>query len=123
MRCCRTCPAAPVTVITNGLDVAHTLAAFPSVSLVMLGGLLHRDQMTLLGAMTEKNMADYHVDVMFAGAHGVHPLGRGDRRKPIAASYHHSMLKHTDALVVLADASKIGRQGPTRLAGIDQVTR
>ena len=111
-----------ITVITNGLGIAHTLSTFPSVSLVMLGGVLHREQMTLLGSMTEQNMADFHVDVMFAGAYGVHPRSGVTGSKPIAASYHHSMLKHTDALIVLADASKLGRNGPTRLAAIDQLS-
>jgi DeoR/GlpR family transcriptional regulator of sugar metabolism len=112
-----------ITVITNGLGIAHTLSTFPSVSLVMLGGVLHREQMSLLGSMTEQNMADFHVDVMFAGAYGVHPRSGVTGSKPIAASYHHSMLEHTDALVVLADGSKIGRNGPTRLAAINQVTK
>jgi DeoR/GlpR family transcriptional regulator of sugar metabolism len=111
-----------ITVITNGLGIAHTLSTFPSISLVMLGGVLHREQMSLLGSMTEQNMADFHVDVMFAGAYGVHPRNGVTGSKTIAASYHHSMLQHADALVVLADASKIGRNGPTRLATIDQLS-
>jgi DeoR/GlpR family transcriptional regulator of sugar metabolism len=112
-----------ITVVTNGLDIAHALAAHPGISLVMLGGVLHREQMTLLGAMTEQNMADFQVDLMFAGAYGVDPRAGVTGSKPIAASYHHSMLEHTEKLVVLADSSKLGRRGPTRLATVDQVDR
>jgi DeoR/GlpR family transcriptional regulator of sugar metabolism len=111
-----------ITVVTNGLDVGHTLAAFPDISLVMLGGVLHREQRSLLGPITEQNMADLHVDVMFAGAYGIHPDNGVTGSKVIAAGYHHTMLQHTDALVVLADASKLGRSGPTRLATVDQVS-
>jgi DeoR/GlpR family transcriptional regulator of sugar metabolism len=111
-----------ITVVTNGLGVGHTLAAFPDISLVMLGGVLHREQWSLLGPLTEQNMADLHVDVMFAGAYGIHPDNGVTGSKVIAAGYHHTMLQHTDALVVLADASKLGRSGPTRLASVDQVS-
>jgi DeoR/GlpR family transcriptional regulator of sugar metabolism len=110
-----------LTVVTNGLDVAHVVAGYPEITLVMLGGILHRDQMTLLGPMTEQNMADLHVDVMFAGAYGIAADVGVTGNKVIQAGHHHSMLRHADALVVLADASKFGRRGPTLLADIDQV--
>jgi DeoR/GlpR family transcriptional regulator of sugar metabolism len=110
-----------LTVVTNGLDVAHAVASYPEITLVMLGGILHRDQMTLLGPMTEQNMADLHVDIMFAGAYGIAADVGVTGNKVIQAGHHHSMLRHADALVVLADASKFGRRGPTLLADIDQV--
>lgn len=110
-----------LTVVTNGLDIGHTLAAEPDITVVMLGGVLHREQMTLLGPLTEQSMADLHVDALFAGAWGISPDVGVTGDKVIQAGYHHSMLQHTDSLVVLADASKFGRRGPTVLAGIDQV--
>ncbi len=110
-----------ITVVTNGLDVGHTLAAYPDITLVMLGGVLHRDQMTLLGPMSEQSMADLHVDVLFAGAWGIHPDIGVTGAKIIQAGYHHGMLRHADALVVLADATKFGRSGATLLAGIEDV--
>ncbi len=110
-----------VTVVTNGLNIGHRLAGQPDITLVMLGGVLNRDQMTLLGPMTEQNMADLHVDVMFAGAWGVTPEVGVTGHKVIQAGYHHSMLRHTDSLIVLADGSKFGRRGPTLLADVDQV--
>ena len=112
-----------ITVVTNGLDIGHALAGHADVELVMLGGVLNRDQMTLLGPMTEKNMADLHVDAMFAGAWGVTPEIGVTGSKVIAAAYHHSMLRRTDSLVVLADGSKFGRRGPTVLADVAQVER
>lgn len=110
-----------ITVVTNGLDTAHTLARFPEITVVMLGGVLNRTQNTLLGPMTEQNMKDLHVDVMFAGAWGVNAEAGVTGDKVIQAGYHHSMLKHADSLVVLADAAKFGRRGPTLLAGVEQV--
>jgi DeoR/GlpR family transcriptional regulator of sugar metabolism len=111
-----------LSVVTNGLDVATALAPHPQITLVLLGGVLHRDQMTLLGPMTAQNMADLHVDMLFAGAYGIHPDVGVTGAKVTQAGQHHSMLRHTESLVVLAGGEKFGRQGPTLLARIDQVT-
>ena len=41
-----------LTVVTNGLDIAHALRHAPDIALMVLGGYLHREQMTMLGPMT-----------------------------------------------------------------------
>ena len=110
-----------LTLVTNGLEIANGLKHAPDISLVMVGGYLHREQMTLLGPLTERAMADMHVDVIVAGAYGVHPVTGVTGAKIIQAGYHQSMLRHTDAVMVLADSSKLGRQGPTVLAPIEAV--
>ncbi len=110
-----------LTVVTNGLAIAQTLAPFPGVTVVVLGGVLHADQKSLFGPMTEQNLAEFHVDVLVAGAYGVHPAMGVSGTKVDQAGYHRSMLRHVDALHVLADASKLGRQGPVQLAELSQV--
>ncbi len=110
-----------LTVVTNGVEIAYELRHAPDVSLVVLGGLLHREQMTLLGPLTEGAMGDLHVDLIVAGAYGVDPQTGVTGAKIIAAGAHHGMLRHTDALMVLADATKLGRRGPTLLAATDRV--
>ncbi len=110
-----------LTVVTNGLEIAHGLRHAPHVSVVVLGGYLHREQMTLLGPMTLAAMASVHVDVMMAGAWGVDPDTGVTGNKISQAGDHDPMLRHTERLIVLADATKIGRRGPTLFAGMDRV--
>ena len=110
-----------LTVVTNGLEIAHGLRHAPNISLVVLGGYLHRDQMTLLGPMMETAMSALHVDVMLAGAWGVDAGTGVTGTKIIQAGNHEAMLRHTDRLVVLADATKLGRRGPTLLASMEHL--
>lgn len=110
-----------LTVVTNGLEVAHTLRHAPNIEIVLLGGVLHRDQMTLLGPLTERTMDELHVDLIVAGAYGVHPDVGVTGSKIIQAGYHRGMLRHADGLMVLADATKLGRRGPTLLAELGVV--
>lgn len=109
------------TVVTNGLHVANAVAAFDGISLVLVGGVLHRSQMTLLGPLAERSMADLHVQALFAGAYGIHADVGVTGEKIDQAGYHHAMLQHSDALIVLADADKLGRRGPSVLARFDQI--
>jgi DeoR/GlpR family transcriptional regulator of sugar metabolism len=110
-----------LTVVTNGLEIAHGLRHAPLISVVVVGGYLHREQMSLLGPMTLAAMSAVHVDVMMAGAWGVDPDTGVTGNKISQAGDHDPMLRHTDRLVVLADATKIGRRGPTLFAGMDRV--
>lgn len=110
-----------LTVVTNGLEIAAGLKDAEQVTLVLLGGYLHREQMTLLGPMTESSMGDLHVDVMVGGAWGIDPRAGITGAKIVQAGYHHRMLDRTQRLVVLADHTKFGRVGPTVLAALDQV--
>ncbi len=110
-----------LTVVTNGLDVALHLRDAPDITLVVLGGYLHRDQMTLLGPMTDAAMGDLHVDAIIAGAWGVDVEPGVTGNKIVQAGPHHAMLNHADRLIVVADASKLGRRGTTVFAPIERV--
>ena len=110
-----------ITVVTNALRVAAALQDYPTVSVVMLGGLLNREHMTFLGPMSEQSMDNLHVDVIFAGAWGIDAEAGVTGTKIVQAGYHHSALRHTRKLVVLADATKCGRRGSTVLAAPAQV--
>ncbi len=111
----------PLTVVTNGLEIAYRLRHAPLITLVVLGGYLHREQLTLLGPMTDAAMGELHVDTLIAGAWGVDAEPGITGNKIIQAGPHHAMLNHADRLIVVADSTKLGRRGPTVLAGIEQV--
>lgn len=111
-----------LTVVTNGLRVAAALQHFPTIAVVMLGGLLSRQHMTFIGPMSEQSMSNLHVDAIYAGAWGITADTGVTGDKIVQAGYHHSALKHARSLIVLADSSKFGRTGPTILADPEQVS-
>ena len=113
-----------LTVVTNGLDLAHALAHLSEhVGVAVVGGLVHRDQMTMIGPMSDQNIRALHVDLMFGGAWGVDAEVGVTGPKVIQAARRREMLRHADALVVLADARKLGRRGPALMAEPDQIDR
>ncbi len=113
-----------LSVVTNGLDIAHALAhQHRDIAVTVLGGQVHRDQMTMIGLMAEQNMRSLRVELMFGGAWGVDARSGATGPKIVQAAERRHLLDHAQELVVLADGTKVGRTGPALLANVDQIGR
>lgn len=111
-----------LTVVTNGLSIACQLARHHQVSVVVLGGLLRHEELSLLGPLAEQALTDFHIEAAFSGAFGVHPdAGLYGANVP-EADTDRRMLHAAERLTVLADSSKLGRRGPMRLVGLDRIS-
>jgi DeoR/GlpR family transcriptional regulator of sugar metabolism len=111
-----------LTVLTNGLNVAYHLARYPEISVVVLGGVLRHEEMSLLGPIAEQVLAEFHVDYAFSSAFGVDPENGISGANVTEAGTDRRMLQSADQLVVLVDSSKFGRRGPVRLADVEQIS-
>jgi DeoR/GlpR family transcriptional regulator of sugar metabolism len=110
-----------LTVLTNGLSIAYHLARYPEISVVVLGGVLRHDEMSLLGPIAEHVLADFRVDVAFFSAFGIDATGLSAANVNEAGT-DRRILQHAESLVALMDASKFGQRGPVRVADIDQLS-
>ncbi|MFT4083747.1 MAG: DeoR/GlpR family DNA-binding transcription regulator [Nocardioides sp.] len=110
-----------ITVLTNGLSIATHLSIYPEISVVVLGGVLRHEEMSLLGRIAEQALAEFQVDVAFSSAYAMsaeHGLSGAHVNE---AGTDRRMLQTADRLVVLADSTKFARRGPVRLASVDQI--
>jgi DeoR/GlpR family transcriptional regulator of sugar metabolism len=110
-----------LTVLTNGLNIAYNLSRYPSIAVVVLGGILRHEEMSLLGPIAEHVLAEFHVDIAFSSAFGIDPDSGLSGANVTEAGTDRRMLQTATSLVVLADSSKLGRRGPVRLANTDQI--
>jgi DeoR family fructose operon transcriptional repressor len=60
-----------ITVLTNDLNIASELAANPSIKVIMPGGDLDVNSMTLVGKLTEDNLKNFFVSKAFIEVEGV----------------------------------------------------
>lgn len=110
-----------LTVLTNGLSIAYHLARYPDVSVVVLGGILRHEEMSLLGSIAEHVLADFRVDVAFFSAFGIDATGLSAANINEAGT-DRRILKHAGSLVALMDSSKFDRRGPVRVADTDSLS-
>ena len=60
-----------LTVITNSLLVLNELADAPEITLVALGGLLRRSEMSFIGHITEQALAEVRADKVIIGIRAI----------------------------------------------------
>jgi DeoR family fructose operon transcriptional repressor len=98
----------PLTVLTNGLLTALTLARKPNLSLLMPGGVIRSRALSVVGPWAARDLADVRVDVAFLGANGVTAERGFSTTDQGEAVTKRAMIASARRVIVLCDHSKFG---------------
>jgi DeoR/GlpR family transcriptional regulator of sugar metabolism len=101
-------PEMPLTVVTNGLQIATVLAERSEIDCVLLGGVLRASSLSTGGWASEKALEIYHLDIAFLSCRGVDPERGLSDAGEVHARLKHAVIERSDEVVVLADSSKVG---------------
>ncbi len=112
-----------LTVVTNGIEVARRLALDPSNTVILLGGVLRSDGMSVTGSLSEQLLRDLHIKTAFVSSSGFTPdkgltevdLGEVELKTHMIAS--------AASVVALIDSSKFGKVDLTLYARTDKISR
>ncbi len=110
-----------LTIITNSLAIAQEMLDAPGVTVVMPGGQLRRETVSLTGTDGLEMLRKFNIQKGFFGAHGLNvPEGltdvsaaEADVKRPLVA-----MCKQ---VVAVLDATKWGRVGLASFATISEI--
>ncbi|MCC7146276.1 MAG: DeoR/GlpR transcriptional regulator [Phycisphaeraceae bacterium] len=98
-----------LTVVTNSIPAILELVDAPGVEVLALGGVFNRQSMEFVGPAVATQLADLKARIAFLGADGL-TLARGAQASGAGAVETARLLTaHAQEVVVLADASKLGR--------------
>jgi len=112
-----------VTVITNSLPAIEILHDADHVTLIGIGGVLHRPSQSFLGAQTEAALGELRADKVFLGVSGV-SIEHGISNAHLAeADLKRRILKAAKEVIMLADSLKIGQISLARIAPISVVDK
>ncbi|MCI9441678.1 MAG: DeoR/GlpR transcriptional regulator [Ruminococcus sp.] len=109
-----------LTVITNSIKNALILADCPDFTIILTGGILARDELTLVNDFTP--LLDHlHIDILFMTVTGIDPeIGCTDMRFS-EARIQNQMRKAASRTVVLADSSKFGKGSLVKICTLQDV--
>ena len=113
--------AQEVTVMTNGLNIAWELADAPGVDLILTGGLLRKQSLSIQGTQAEACLQAYSFDKLFLGVDGFDLQFGVTTHHEAEASLNHKMVERAKKIIVLTDASKFGRVSLHRIVQLDRV--
>ncbi len=112
----------PLTVVTNSLPAAEALHRPEDLSLtVVLTGGSRTPSDALVGPLATQALLGLRVDMAFLGVHGLDPDGGLTTPNLLEAETDRAMVAAAAQLVVLADHTKWGETGLSRIAALSDV--
>jgi DeoR/GlpR family transcriptional regulator of sugar metabolism len=110
-----------ITVITNSLAVSQALVDMPGITVVMSGGTLQRDTMSLVGVDGLELLRRYNIQKGFLSAHGLSdPEGLTDV-SAAEAEVKQQIVRICRTIVALLDSTKWGRVGLASFASLEDL--
>ena len=110
-----------IKVVTNSLCVVYALEPAEGIELILLGGIVRRGWNDLYGSITEKTIAELHVDRAFVGAEGI-SLKAGFTTADLRTARPIEMvIQSAKEVIVVADHAKIGQVAFARFASFEDV--
>ena len=112
-----------LNVVTNALNIANLLAAHPAVNVIIPGGYLRQNAMSLVGPLAEKNLRNFFVDKVFLSTDGF------DTKQGIftpnidEAHLNGIMIEIAKEVILVTDSSKFKRKSLAFICGLDKIKK
>lgn len=110
----------PLQVVTNSLPIANLFASSRETEVVFLGGLIYPKTGVALGPLTLKMLQDVHVSQAVMSVGGITAKGLFNSNLLLVET-ERQMMRCADAVTVVADHSKVGRQALAFLCELDAI--
>lgn len=110
-----------ITVITNTIPVALELLDAKQVQVILIGGFLTSESISLVGNKAEEMIKDYHVDKFFFSCRGVDFKRGVSEIHEQQASIKKQIISITDELFLLVDHSKFSEKSLISICDLKDV--
>jgi DeoR/GlpR family transcriptional regulator of sugar metabolism len=110
------------TVITTSPPVASTLAAYPHIEVILVGGRLYRYAMVAVGAETVARLRTLHADVCVLGVWALHPTVGLSVPDYEEAQVKRAMVASAPRVLAPTIAAKLGTLATFAVAPVTAIT-
>lgn len=114
-------PADELTVITASMEVSNILASEKNIYIIQLGGILRHSSLSVVWKYAENILADFSCSKLFIGVDGIDLDFGITTTNMMEASLNRVMMQTAQKTIVLADSSKFGRRGFSKIADMEDV--
>lgn len=112
-----------LTVITHALNIAQEFADAPHISVIMIGGVMRHVSGSFVGPQAETMIRELHADHFFLAVDGLDPELGPSTPDLLEAQINQHMMKVSQEVTVIADASKIGRRSLSLISDVARLQR
>jgi len=104
-----------LTIITNALNIASELAS-TDFEVVLLGGTLRRNSLSVVGPITEDMLREYHADILFLGVDGFDKRIGLTTPNILESRVNRAMIHAADKVIAVCDHTKFLRKSHSLIA-------
>jgi DeoR family transcriptional regulator of aga operon len=109
------------TVVTNALNIAAELTVRQNVKIVVTGGVARPQSYELIGPLASEVLDRITLDIAFLGVDAIDVRTGAFAHHEGEASVNGLLIGRAAEVVVVADASKVGRRAFARICTLDAV--
>lgn len=110
-----------VTIITNALNIVNLLVGKPNINLIVPGGVLRQNSLSMVGPIAEKSLKSFFVDKAFISADGCDTKQGLFTPNIEEASLNAIMIEIAKEVILVADSSKFSRRSLVLFCGLDRI--
>ncbi|MBM9469031.1 DeoR/GlpR family DNA-binding transcription regulator [Nakamurella leprariae] len=99
-----------ITVVTNAMNIASEMILRPAVKVVLTGGVARPQSYELVGSLAEPALRELSLDLAVIGVNAVSADRGASTENEEEASINRLLAQRADAVIVVADSTKIGRR-------------
>ena len=116
-------PVGHLTVITAAVPVTQILSQHADVDVLQLGGITRSSSVSVVGPFAEAMLRNFNCSKLFVGVDGIDTEFGLTTTNVLEASLNDAMINAAQKVVVLADSSKFGRRGFSKICDLEAVDR
>lgn len=110
-----------LTVITASLEVANILSNDKDIDIIQLGGIMRHSSLSVVGKYAEQALPDFSCSKLFMGVDGIDLDFGITTTDMMEASLNRVMMATAQKTIVLADSSKFGRRGFSKISDMEDI--
>jgi DeoR family transcriptional regulator of aga operon len=110
-----------LTVITNALNIANQLADHQKANVIIPGGFLRKNSLSLVGGAAEENFKNYFCDRLFLAVDGFNTTHGLSTPNVEEAHLNRVMIEISKQVIVVADSSKFHKRSFAFISPITDV--
>lgn len=114
-------PEDHLTVITASVPVTAVLSQDPKVDVIQLGGITRSSSVSVVGPFAEEMLRHFNCSKLFIGVDGIDVECGLTTTNMMEAALNDVMIDAAQKVIVLADSSKFGRRGFSRICSLEAV--
>ncbi len=111
-----------LTVISNALNILSQLVNFPEVKVIVPGGHLRKESLSLIGHSAQEELKNYYCDKLFIGVDGIDATYGISTPNAEEAHLNKVMISIAKEVIVVADSSKFLKRSFAFISTMDKIT-